>query len=63
MNITRTYTILKTGEQVTVSINIDADELAQQLAARAIHNRSEKAQAMGGIITAHVVLREPKKAG
>ncbi len=48
MKFTRQYVIVKTGEEVEVELDVNVEEIARTLAARAVRNRNRTATAMGG---------------
>lgn len=65
MKIERAYTKSSTGESFTVEVEIDLEEIARALAARAITSKGGKAQALGGDIKCRVIERSnaPATAG
>jgi hypothetical protein len=60
VKLTRWYTRKDTGEQFRVEIEIDTEELAAEVAARAIANKSGRASKCGRAVRAAVVERRPK---
>ncbi len=50
ITIEREYTVKKTGEPFTVRIEIDIEDIAQALAARAIHAKAKKSTGYRGAI-------------
>ena len=59
MKFLREFTSCKTGENFTVEIEIDLEQVARAVAARAIHAKGQKSSAMNGDIKCRVTQRSP----
>ena len=57
MKVVREFTIPSTQERFSVELEIEIEEVAQALAARAIKSKSGKAVALGGDIKCKVIHR------
>lgn len=55
LTITREYNVKKTGEAFKVEIVIDLEDIAQSLAARAIHSKGRKSTTLRGAIRCKVL--------
>jgi hypothetical protein len=55
ITITREYTVRDTGKPFTVEIEIDLEDIAQSLAARAIHTKGKKSTTLRGAIRCKVL--------
>jgi hypothetical protein len=58
LKITREYFVRDSGEAFKVEIEIDLEDIAQSLAARAIHAKGQKSTTLRGAIRCKVISRE-----
>jgi hypothetical protein len=62
MKFIREFTMPRTQERFSVEIEVNIEEVAQALAARAIQSKSGKAVALGGDIKCKVISRKAATA-